>query len=119
MVAPTQSLFTLISTEQWLVVANFRETELSRLKDGDCVTAFSLIDRTRAIKGVIEGIGWGVLELGRVNLPRSAPFVEKSLNWVRVAQRFPVRIKLENSPPELMRIGSSAVVEVRHGSACR
>ncbi|MEI9950592.1 MAG: multidrug transporter subunit MdtN [Pseudomonadota bacterium] len=119
MVAPTQSLFTLISSEEWLAVANFRETELSRLKPGDCVTAFSLIDRTRAIKGVIEGVGWGVLDLGKVNLPRSAPFVERSLNWVRVAQRFPVRIKLEDPPPELMRLGTSAVVEVKHGSACR
>ncbi len=119
MVAPAQSLFTLISTEEWLAVANFRETELGHLKPGDCVTAFSLIDRTRAIKGVIEGIGWGVFDLGKVDLPRSAPFVERSLNWVRVAQRFPVRIKLENPPPELMRLGTSAVVEVKHGSACR
>ncbi len=50
MVAPTQSLFTLISTEEWLAIANFRETELSRLKPGDCVTAFSLLlpDRPHA-----------------------------------------------------------------------
>jgi multidrug efflux system membrane fusion protein len=118
MVAPTQSLFTLISTDEWLAVANFRETELTRMKPGDCVTAFSMIDRSRAIKGEVEGIGWGVLDLAKVNLPRSAPFVEKSLNWVRVAQRFPVRIKLEHPPAELMRLGASAVVEVKHGNAC-
>ncbi|MEI9939406.1 MAG: multidrug transporter subunit MdtN [Pseudomonadota bacterium] len=119
MVAPAQSLFTLISTEEWLAVANFRETELTRMKAGDCVTAFSMIDRSRAIKGEVEGIGWGVLDLGRVDLPRSAPLIEKSLNWVRVAQRFPVRIKLEHPPAELMRLGASAVVEVKHGDACR
>jgi multidrug efflux system membrane fusion protein len=119
MVAPTQSLFTLISTEQWLAVANFRETELTRMKPGDCVTAFSMIDRSRAIKGEVEAIGWGVLDLAKLDLPRSAPFVEKSLNWVRVAQRFPVRIKLEDPPAELMRLGASAVVEVKHGNACR
>jgi multidrug efflux system membrane fusion protein len=119
MVAPTQSLFTLISTEEWLAVANFRETELDALKPGDCATVSSMIDRTRTIRGEIEGIGWGVLELGRVNLPRSAPYVERSLNWVRVAQRFPVRIKLEDPPADLMRLGASAVVEVKHGRACR
>jgi membrane fusion protein, multidrug efflux system len=117
-VAPAQSLFTLISTEEWLAVANFRETELMRMKPGDCVTAFSMIDRSRAIKGEVEAIGWGVLDVEKVDLPRSAPFVEKSLNWVRVAQRFPVRIKLEHPPTELMRLGASAVVQVNHGNAC-
>jgi len=46
------------------------------------------------------------------------PYVERSLNWVRVAQRFPVRVRLDNPPENLMRLGASAVVEVKHGSAC-
>jgi multidrug efflux system membrane fusion protein len=41
------------------------------------------------------------------------------MNWVRVAQRFPVRIRLENPPPQLMRLGASAVVEIKHGAQCR
>jgi multidrug efflux system membrane fusion protein len=45
--------------------------------------------------------------------------VQPSLNWVRVAQRFPVRIRLENPPERLVRLGASAIVEVAHGRACR
>jgi membrane fusion protein, multidrug efflux system len=41
------------------------------------------------------------------------------LNWVRVAHRFPVRIRLENPPEHLVRLGASAIVEIAHGSACR
>jgi multidrug efflux system membrane fusion protein len=67
---------------------------------------------------VVEGIGWGVLDEERINLPRSVPYVERSMNWVRVAQRFPVRVRLENPPEQLMRLGASAVVEVKHGDAC-
>ena len=52
-------------------------------------------------------------------MPRSVPYVERSLNWVRVAQRFPVRIRLEDPPPDLTRLGASAVVEIKHGAACR
>ncbi len=78
-----------------------------------------MIDRRRPIRGTVEGIGWGVLDPGRINLPRSVPYVERSLNWVPVAQRLPVRIKLENPPPEVMRLGASAVVEVMHGNECR
>lgn len=118
-VAPSQSLFTLIDTDTWYAVANFRETELRRIAIGDCATAYSMIDRSRPIKGTVESIGWGVLDPERINLPRSVPYVERSVNWVRVAQRFPVRVRLEEPPEELMRLGASAVVEVRHGAACR
>jgi hypothetical protein len=75
-------------------------------------------NRSKPIKGVVEGIGWGVLDEERINLPRSVPYVQRSLNWVRVAQRFPVRVRLENSPEQLMRLGASAVVEVKHGDTC-
>jgi membrane fusion protein, multidrug efflux system len=119
MIAPAQSLFTLINTEEWFAVANFRETDLSAIAIGDCATVFSMIDRNVPINGVVQGIGWGVADQDRINIPRSVPYVERSLNWVRVAQRFPVRIRLENPRPELMRLGVSAVVEVKHGAACR
>jgi multidrug efflux system membrane fusion protein len=118
MVIPSQALFTLIDTEAWYAVANFRETQLRSIAIGDCVTAYSMIDRRRKIKGVVESVGWGVLDEERINLPRSVPYVERSLNWVRVAQRFPVRIRLTEPPQELMRLGASAVVEVKHGAAC-
>jgi membrane fusion protein, multidrug efflux system len=118
-VAPSQTLFTLVNDDEWFVVANFRETDLHAIAIGDCVTAFSLIDRSQPIKGAVQGIGAGVLDTDRINLPRSLPYIERSLNWVRVAQRFPVRIRLEHPPQELMRLGATAVVEVRHGDACR
>jgi len=117
-VAPSQTLFTLVNTEEWFAVANFRETDLKAIKPGDCATVYSMIDRQRAVKGLVQGIGAGVLDTERVNLPKSLPYVERSLNWVRVAQRFPVRIELEHPPEDLMRLGASATVEVKHGDAC-
>lgn len=119
MVVPSQSLFTLINTDEWFAVANFRETDLSAMAVDDCATVFSMIDRKIPIKGVVQGIGWGVIDQDRINIPRSVPYVERSLNWVRVAQRFPVRVRLENPPERLVRLGASAVVEIKHGAACR
>jgi len=118
-VAPSQSLFTLIDTEEWFASANFRETDLSRIKPGECVTVYSMIDRSDPIKGVVESVGYGVLDSDKIDIPRTAPYVEASLNWVRVAHRFPVRIHLENPPEHLVRLGASALVEVAHGTACR
>jgi membrane fusion protein, multidrug efflux system len=119
MIAPSQTLFTLVATDEWFAVANFRETDLRAIAAGDCATVFSMIDRGRPIKGVVQGIGAGVLDTDRVNLPRSVPYVERSLNWVKVAQRFPVRMRLEDPPERLMRLGATAVVEVKHGDACK
>ncbi len=119
MVIPAQALFTLINTDEWFAVANFRETDLNAIAIGDCATVFSMIDRQIPIKGAVQGIGWGVADQDRINIPRSVPYVERSLNWVRVAQRFPVRVRLENPPQQLMRLGASAVVEIKHGAACR
>jgi membrane fusion protein, multidrug efflux system len=118
-VAPAQALFTLINTDEWFAVANFRETDLSSISVADCATVFSMLDRKVPIKGAVQGIGWGVIDQDRVNVPRSVPYVERSLNWVRVAQRFPVRVRLEQPPQDLMRLGASAVVEIKHGAACR
>jgi multidrug efflux system membrane fusion protein len=119
MVLPSQSMFTLINTEEWFAVANLRETDLHAVAVGACATVYSMLDRRRPIKGVVQGIGWGVLDDDRINLPRSLPYVRPSVNWVRVAHRFPVRIRLEAPPPELLRLGASANVEVSHGAACR
>jgi multidrug efflux system membrane fusion protein len=119
MVAPGQTLFTLVNNEDWFAVGNFRETDLHAIAVGACATVYSMIDRTAAIKGVVQGLGAGVLDTDRVNLPRSVPYVARSLNWVIVAQRFPVRVRLVDPPPNLVRLGATAVIEVKHGAGCR
>lgn len=118
-VIPNQSLFLLVHTGEWFAVANFRETSLADIHIGDCATVYSMIDRRHAIRGKVEGIGVGITDTDRLNLPRSLPYVQPSVNWVRVAKRFPVRIKLEDPPETLARVGASATVEIRHGAACR
>jgi len=71
-------------------------------------------DRNRLIHGEVEGIGWGVRSDETANV-LGLPFVARSLNWVRVAQRYPVTVKLDDPPQALMRIGESAVVILRRG----
>ncbi|RIY41375.1 multidrug transporter subunit MdtN [Neopusillimonas maritima] len=116
--APDQALFTLIDANEWFATALFRETDLAHLKAGQCAQAYALSDPTREIKGKVVSIGWGVASEDLVSLPRSLPYVQKSLNWVRVAQRFPVRILLQDPPADLMRVGASASVVVRTDREC-
>lgn len=113
-----QSVFTLIDTAHWYASAAFRETELQNIAVGRCATVYAMADRSVAIPGVVEGIGWGVSSGELLPIPRNLPYVPKTLNWVRVSQRFPVRIRLNSPPDDLMRAGASAVVIVHDDSRC-
>lgn len=117
-VLPGQSVFVLIDSGAWFASAAFLETELAGIAVGNCATVYTLADRGVRIRGRVEGIGWGVQSTEQINLPRKMPLVPKSLDWVRVAQRFPVRIRLFDPPVNLMRIGASATATVHHGSDC-
>lgn len=107
----SQAVATLIDTSTWEAVANFREVDLDRIKLGSKATVFIMADQSQPLRGVVESIGWGVRsDEGAVI--RGLPLVEKSLNWVRVARRFPVLIKLTDTPDRLLRVGASAIVVV-------
>ncbi|HUM11487.1 MAG TPA: biotin/lipoyl-binding protein [Myxococcaceae bacterium] len=114
MVDPVRPLFTMLDTSQWYIIADFRETELPSIRPGDQVTGYVMTEPGTHLRGSVESVGSAVAELDDLALA-GVPPVRRDLNWIRIAQRFPVRIALEGPPPELMRIGASAVVVVRHG----
>ncbi len=108
-------MFTLIKTDEWYAVGNFRETELPQITVGAPATVWLMSDHNRPIKGHVDSLGWGVrpMDSGGPSLPA----VGRTLSWVVVAQRFPVRIRLDNPPASAMRIGATASVLVRPGDA--
>ncbi len=105
-------LFTLIKTQDWYAVGNFRETELPQIKPGDPATVWMMSDGSRPIQGHVESLGWGVRPADGGG--PSLPAVGRTLSWVVVAQRFPVRILLEDPPPDAMRIGATVSIVVHH-----
>ncbi len=108
-------LFTLIKTNTWYVVGNFRETELAHIHVGDPATAWVMTDNQHPISGRVASLGWGVRP-DDSGVP-GVPIVARSLSWVIVAQRFPVRIQLSNPPIDLMRVGATATVAVHPDNA--
>jgi len=112
-VGPVRALFTLIDTSQWFVIADFRETELQSIRPGDHVSAYVMTAPKEHLEGTVESIGSAVAGLDNLSIA-GVPPVQRDLNWIVIAQRFPVRITLENPPEHLMRIGASAVAVVHH-----
>ncbi len=106
-------VFTLVDTSTWYVMANFRETQLRHIPAGAPVDLYLQSHPGRHFRGTVVGLGWAVLPENGTSV-NGLPRVERSLDWIRLAARFPVRIKVEN-PDESFRIGASAVATV-HGS---
>ncbi len=104
-------VFTIIDTEHWWAIANFRETDLEHMRVGQASTVYLVGFGNRKLGGTVESFGGGVSPDEGSDLG-GLPHVPRTLSWVRIAQRFPVRIELHDLPPELQRIGATAIIVV-------
>ena len=107
-------LFSLIKSDTWYAIADFRETELPRIAVGDAATIWTMAESNRAFTGRVESLGAAVQSSDQDG--PGLPQVGRDLNWVVVAQRFPVWIRLDHPPPEAMHAGMTASVKVHHGA---
>jgi multidrug efflux system membrane fusion protein len=103
-------VFTLVDTRTWYVVANFRETQLRHIPAGAPVDLYLQSQPGKHFRGTVVGLGWAVLPENGTSV-NGLPRVERSLDWIRLAARFPVRIKVDN-PDDSFRLGASAVATV-------
>jgi multidrug efflux system membrane fusion protein len=107
-------VFSLLDTTKWYVIANFREAEIRHMAPGSEAIVYLSSAPNQRFRGKVQGVGWAVKPEGELDLPPSGvPYVKRELNWVRVAQRFPVRIEVENPNQDLFRMGASAVAIVK------
>jgi len=109
---PGVPIFTLIDSRNWYVVANYRESKLKNIHLGSHVDVYVMGHPDRRFGGHVESIGYGVFpEDGSV--AGGLPNIERTLNWVHLSARFPVRIHIDDPDPNLFRIGATAVTVVR------
>jgi membrane fusion protein, multidrug efflux system len=110
-----QQIFVLIDARRWWALANFREGQLSRITPGMRADVYVLSEPSRRFSGFVDSIGFGVTPDADVigTFQSGLPDVQRTLNWVHLASRYPVRVRVENPAPELFRISESAVVVIR------
>lgn len=109
-----QSLMALVDASSFWISAYFRETELQDIKPGDRVRIILMGDFFEPFPGEVESISWGVYRAdGANNESTQLPMVQPTVDWVRLAQRFPVRIKPLNIPKNIqLRVGQTVSVIV-------
>ena len=108
-----QPVLMLVDDRNWYVLAYFREDLLDRIRPGMRADVSLLSYPGQRFHGKVQGIGWGLFQQNGATVG-GLPNVEETLNWVRLNQRFPVRIVLERADDgHPFRMGQTAVVTIR------
>jgi multidrug efflux system membrane fusion protein len=105
-----RQVFALVDRRHWYVIGNFRETYLRNVQPGMAADVYVLNYPGRHFHGEVQGVGWAVQQVDGPNSGLLPP-VQPALNWVRLAQRFPVRVRIVDPPDDLpLRVGQTAAV---------
>lgn len=109
-----QPILALVDVNSFWIFGYFREDQLSQISIGNParITLMAYPDKT--LNGTVESIGWGIAPSDGNPGAYLLPSVKPVFQWIRLAQRIPVRIKLdENSTKDIhLRFGLSASVMI-------
>lgn len=103
-------LFALVETKQWWIVTRYRETAIRLVKPGDKAKIMIDMYPGKVFHGHVKSIGWGINRVQKGDVaPSTLVYLEATEDWIRIAQRFPVRIYFDDLTDDYpMRIGASA-----------
>ncbi len=117
-VTANQAALALVDVNSYWIYGYFKESYSGRMRPGDkaVVTLMSYPDQP--VEGVVESIGWGVYQEDGSTGEELLPEINATFEWIRLAQRIPVRIILGELPEGVeLRVGTTASVMVKTGTA--
>lgn len=102
-----QQVFGLVDNDSWWIDANFKEDDLERVKEGQSAKIDLDIYPHAHYTGTVQSISYASGTTFSLLPPQNA-----TGNWVKVTQRFTIRVKVENNPKFPLRVGASAYVVI-------
>ena len=113
-----QPMLAVIDANSFYVQAFFRETFVGNFQKGDraVVTLMSYPDTP--LEGSVDSIGWGIAQQNGSTGFEQLPSVKPTFEWIRLAQRIPVMVRIEKVPDNIkLRAGTTASVVVITGTS--
>ena len=113
-----QPMLAVIDANSFYVQAFFRETFVGNFQKGDraVVTLMSYPDTP--LEGSVDSIGWGIAQQNGSTGFEQLPSVQPTFEWIRLAQRIPVMVRIEKVPDNIkLRAGTTASVVVITGTS--
>jgi multidrug resistance efflux pump len=112
-----KGVMALVDNATLRVEGYFEETKLPLIHPGDRAEV-RLMGEPRMLTGRVESIAAGIADRERTDSPDLLANINPTFNWVRLAQRVPVRIKPESVPPGMrLVVGRTATVTIEPGTA--
>jgi len=108
-----QPLLALVDTSSYWVFGFFKEDAMKEIAVGDDAVVTLMAYPDTSLKGKVESIGWGIALADGNPGNNLLPSIKPVFQWIRLAQRIPVRIKLDKLPENVkLRFGLTASVMV-------
>jgi len=108
-------ILALVDSNSFWVFGYFRESMLEKINIGDKTQVTLMAYKDKPIAGVVESIGWGIAHSDGNPGANLLPSIKPVFQWIRLAQRIPVRVKLDTLPDGVeLRFGLTASVKVVH-----
>jgi multidrug resistance efflux pump len=118
-VSTGKGVMALVDSATLRIEGYFEETKLPRIHRGDPVQV-RLMGEPRILTGHVESIATGIADRERSDSPDLLANINPTFNWVRLAQRVPVRVKPDMVPPGVeLVVGRTATVTVESGNEIR
>ncbi len=116
LVTADQPLFALIDTATFRITGFFRETLLRKIALGSPAKVTLMSYPHLVLAGEVESIDWGIAQSNGSTGANMLPAVSPTFDWIRLAQRVPVNVRLHDVPPQvLLRVGATASVQISAG----
>jgi RND family efflux transporter MFP subunit len=105
-------LMALVDTSSYWIAGYFKETQLPHIRIGQKAVITMMGYESKPFAGVVRSLEWGVyVQDGSGNTSTELlPSVNPTIDWVRLPQRFPVRIQVSGETPVPLRIGQTVSV---------
>ena len=114
-VSAGRAVLALVERGSFYVEGYFEETKLPGIAVGDAVTV-SPMGSAAKMTGHVDSFAQGIADRDRNTGANLLPNVNPTFNWVRLAQRIPVRVALDRVPDGMRLVaGQTVTVEVHHG----
>ncbi|AOS97592.1 Multidrug resistance protein MdtN [Microbulbifer aggregans] len=108
----------LVDVNSYWIDGYFKETLVARIEPGDRAVVTLMAYPDTPLEGYVESIGWGISQRDGSTGNDLLPNVSPTFEWIRLAQRVPVRIKLDQVPEGIdLRVGTTCSVLVKSGTA--
>lgn len=109
-----QPMLALVDSNSFWVYGFFKETQVAYIKEGDKATVILMAYPKQALKGTVKSIGWGIAQSDGSTGEELLPSINPSFDWIRLAQRIPVRIHLDEVPDNIkLRVGTTTSVIIQ------